>query len=40
VRDDHVVMPRGDTMLLPGDEVLALVTTDAEEQLRTMLTGA
>jgi trk system potassium uptake protein TrkA len=40
VRDDHVVMPRGDTMLLPGDEVLALVTTEAEEQLRTMLTGA
>jgi trk system potassium uptake protein TrkA len=40
VRDDHVVMPRGDTMLLPGDEVLALVTTDAEERLRTMLTGA
>jgi trk system potassium uptake protein TrkA len=40
VRDDHVVMPRGDTVLLPGDEVLALVTTDAEEQLRHMLTGA
>ena len=40
VRDDHVVMPRGDTMLLPGDEVLALVTTEAEDQLRTMLTGA
>jgi trk system potassium uptake protein TrkA len=39
VRDDHVIMPRGDTLLLPGDEVLALVTTDAEEQLRTMLTG-
>jgi trk system potassium uptake protein TrkA len=40
VRDDHVIMPRGDTLLLPGDEVLALVTTEAEEQLRTMLTGA
>jgi len=40
VRDDHVIMPRGDTMLLPGDEVLALVTTEAEDQLRTMLTGA
>jgi trk system potassium uptake protein TrkA len=40
VRDDHVVMPRGDTVLLPGDEVLALVTIDAEDQLRHMLTGA
>src|SRR6478752_7247592 len=26
VRDEHVVMARGDTLLLPGDEVLALVT--------------
>jgi trk system potassium uptake protein TrkA len=40
VRDDHVVMPRGDTVLYAGDEVLALVTTDAEEQLRHALTGA
>jgi len=39
VRDDHVVMPRGDTVLYAGDEVLALVTTDAEEQLRHALTG-
>ena len=40
IRDGHVIMPRGDTLLLPGDEVLALVTNEAEEQLRTMLTGA
>jgi trk system potassium uptake protein TrkA len=39
VRDDHVVMPRGDTMLLPGDEVLALVTTESEERVRQMLIG-
>ena len=39
VRDDHVVMPRGDTVLYAGDEVLALVTSDAEEQLRQALTG-
>ena len=30
VRDGHVVVPRGDTMLQVGDEVLALVTNDAE----------
>ena len=39
VRDDHVVMPRGDTMLLAGDEVLALVTTESEERVRQMLIG-
>jgi trk system potassium uptake protein TrkA len=40
IRDGHVIMPRGDTLLLPGDEVLALVTNEAEDQLRAMLTGA
>ena len=39
VRDDHVVMARGDTTLLPGDEVLALVTPESEEPVRRMLTG-
>ena len=39
VRDEHVVMARGDTLLLPGDEVLALVTHDSEESVRRMLTG-
>jgi trk system potassium uptake protein TrkA len=39
IRDDHVVMARGDTMLLAGDEVLALVTTDSEDPVRRMLTG-
>jgi trk system potassium uptake protein TrkA len=39
VRDEHVVMARGDTLLLPGDEVLALVTHDSEEPVRRMLTG-
>jgi trk system potassium uptake protein TrkA len=37
VRDGHVVVPRGDTMLQVGDEVLALVTNDAEEALSTLL---
>jgi trk system potassium uptake protein len=39
VRDDHVVMPRGDTTFQPGDEVLALVTPESEEKVRKMLTG-
>jgi trk system potassium uptake protein len=39
VREDHVLFARGDTMLYPGDEVLALVTTDSEESVRQLLTG-
>ena len=39
VRDDHVLFARGDTMLYPGDEVLALVTTESEESVRRLLTG-
>ncbi|HUR78438.1 MAG TPA: TrkA family potassium uptake protein [Acidimicrobiales bacterium] len=38
VRDGHVVVPRGDTMLQPGDEVLALlVSNEAEEDLTNIL---
>jgi trk system potassium uptake protein TrkA len=40
VRDDHVVMPRGDTVFQPGDEVLAMVTPDSEDDVRRILTGA
>ena len=39
VRDDHVVMARGDTVFHPGDEVLALVTPESEDDVRRMLTG-
>ena len=39
VRDEHVVMARGDTVLQVGDEVLALVTPDSEDEVRRMLTG-
>ena len=39
VRDDHVVMARGDTVLQVGDEVLALVTPESEDEVRRMLTG-
>ncbi len=39
VRDEHVVMPRGDTVFEPGDEVLAMVTSESEEDMRRILTG-
>jgi trk system potassium uptake protein TrkA len=38
VREDHVVMPRGDTVFEAGDEVLAMVTPDSEEEVRRILT--
>jgi trk system potassium uptake protein TrkA len=39
VRGEHVVMPRGDTVFEAGDEVLAMVTRDAEDEVRRILTG-
>jgi trk/ktr system potassium uptake protein len=39
VRRDHVVVPRGDTMFEVGDEVLAMVTPESEEDVRGILTG-
>jgi trk system potassium uptake protein TrkA len=39
VRRDHVVMPRGDTVFEAGDEVLAMVTSDSEEDVRRILAG-
>lgn len=39
IRDDHVVVPRGDTTLGAGDEVLALVTPEAEEEVKSLLLG-
>jgi trk system potassium uptake protein len=39
VRGEHVVMPRGDTTFETGDEVLAMVTPDSEENVRSILTG-
>lgn len=39
VRDDHVVVPRGDTVIQAGDEVLALVSTESEMNLKAVLVG-
>jgi trk system potassium uptake protein len=39
VRRDRLVVPRGDTVLQSGDEVLVLVTADVEATVHTLLIG-
>lgn len=39
LRADHLIVPRGESVFEPGDEVLALVTPDSEDQIREILTG-
>lgn len=39
VRDQHVIVPKGETPLKVGDEVLALATPEAENDLKKALTG-
>jgi trk system potassium uptake protein TrkA len=39
LREDHGVVPRGDTTFQAGDEVIALVTPDSEDEIRQLLTG-
>ncbi|HET6917542.1 MAG TPA: TrkA family potassium uptake protein [Acidimicrobiales bacterium] len=39
VRERRVVVPRGDTVLLAGDEVMALVTSESEDAVRRILVG-
>jgi trk system potassium uptake protein TrkA len=39
VRDDRLVVPRGDTVLQAGDEVLVLVTADAEQDVQALFIG-
>jgi trk system potassium uptake protein TrkA len=39
LRQDRVVVPRGDTVLHSGDEVLVLVSNDSEDDVRTILVG-
>lgn len=39
LRKDRVVVPRGDTVLRVGDEVLVLVTGDSEAEVREILIG-
>jgi len=39
VREDRLVVPRGDTVLQVGDEVLVLVTADAEQAVQALFVG-
>jgi trk system potassium uptake protein TrkA len=39
LRQDRVVVPRGDTVLFSHDEVLVLVTNESEDEVRTILVG-
>jgi len=39
VRGDRLVVPRGDTMLSAGDEVMVLVTREAERAVQHLLVG-
>ena len=39
VRDDHLIVPRGDSRLAICDEVLVLVTADAEDAVQQLLVG-
>ena len=39
VREGHVVVPRGHTVLHAGDEVLALTTRESEESVKQILTA-
>ncbi|HEY8524252.1 MAG TPA: TrkA family potassium uptake protein [Acidimicrobiales bacterium] len=38
LRHDRVIVPRGDTRLLPGDEVLVLATDESMDEVREILT--
>ena len=40
LRRERLVVPRGDTVVRAGDEVLVLVTTDSEDEVRMILTGS
>jgi trk system potassium uptake protein TrkA len=39
LRQDRVVVPRGDTVLHSGDEVLVLVSNESEDDVRQILVG-
>jgi trk system potassium uptake protein TrkA len=36
VRGERLIVPRGDTVLMSGDEVLVLSTADAEDSVHTL----
>jgi trk system potassium uptake protein TrkA len=40
IRERHVIVPRGETGLADGDEVLVLVTPESEDEVRSLLVSA
>ena len=40
LRAERLIVPRGDTVLRVGDEVIVLVTDDSEDDVRALLVGA
>ncbi|MFT5223532.1 MAG: trk system potassium uptake protein TrkA, partial [Glaciecola sp.] len=38
-RNEAIIIPRGTTQVLPGDEVVALTTPELESRLRELLVG-
>ena len=40
VRERHVIVPRGETVIQAHDEVLVLVTPESEDQVKQILVGA
>jgi trk system potassium uptake protein TrkA len=40
VRSDHVIVPRGDTVVQAGDEVLCLVTGTGEQAIKQIFIAA
>ena len=40
IRERHVIVPRGETTMKPSDEVLILVTPDAEDSVKAVFIGA
>lgn len=41
IRSDHVIVPRGDTVIQSGDEIMVLVTSDAsEDQVKSIFVAA
>jgi trk system potassium uptake protein TrkA len=39
VRGRRVIIPRGDTVMGPGDEVVLLVTGESEDEVRRLFVG-
>ncbi len=40
IRERHVIVPHGETTMQPNDEVLALVTPESEDAMRSLFAGA